>query len=116
MKEGDRNTKFFHTCAKVKIAKASISHLVDGDNVYMQPSDIESYILNYYKSLYSSVQTASTMLLLDSIPQVVSAEHNAMLTQIPTTIEIRTAVFGLILLVLLVQTDLMVISFIIVGA
>ena len=98
MKKGDRNTKFFHTCAKVKIAKASISHLVNGDNVFTEAMDIEACILNYYKALYSSSSSFSVAIpnqLLEYIPQLVTSEHNILLTQVPTLLEVRKAVFDL---------------------
>ncbi|KAM7514245.1 hypothetical protein LguiA_003828 [Lonicera macranthoides] len=65
LKEGDRNSKFFHTCAKIKVAKAQISCLVDGSNMITDACTIEDRILAYYKTLYSSSLVVQDSPLLD---------------------------------------------------
>ncbi|KAM7517189.1 hypothetical protein LguiA_006772 [Lonicera macranthoides] len=96
LQDGDRNTKFFHTAAKVKIAKARISCLVEGSTTITAPQEIEDCIVNFYKSLYSSAQSSEIVSsLISYVPHLVSDADNQMLLQVPSDEEVRAAVFGL---------------------
>lgn len=65
------NSKFFHASAKLKIAKANISYLMDGEVTVSDPQAIGSMVINYYQSLYTSSQQSTSDRLLDGITQLV---------------------------------------------
>ncbi|XP_050232922.1 uncharacterized protein LOC126681423 [Mercurialis annua] len=51
--EGDRNTKFFHSVASKHYRNNHISSIQVDENVVSEPSDIRSFIIDFFKSLYS---------------------------------------------------------------
>ena len=93
---GDRNTKYFHMCAKIKVAKARISCLVDGNEVITNSNVIEGRILGYYQHLYAYAGADSEVsTLFDYVPRLVTEDDNAMLIKVPSDVEIRQAIFDL---------------------
>lgn len=51
LEEGDKNSKYFHTCAKLKVVKVRMSSLVDKGEVLTDNQAIDQCILRYYQSL-----------------------------------------------------------------
>lgn len=96
LKDGDRCTRFFHTYAKVRAAKSSISCLKIGNSLTSDSSLIADHIVHYYKNLYSSPGTASPLAHLEEIiPTLVTEADNSFLTSIPTEEEIHKTIFSM---------------------
>jgi hypothetical protein len=94
--EGDRNTKYFHKLAKIKTTTKAITSLQDGANVLTDSNQISDHIVNYYKNLFSTNLFLQDSLLAEEvIPNLVTAEINALLTMLPSHEEIKAAVFYL---------------------
>lgn len=55
MLEGDRNTEFFHACAKTRFSKNRITTIKDNEgNVYIGDKKIGRHAQYYFTSVYSS--------------------------------------------------------------
>jgi hypothetical protein len=94
--EGDRNTKFFHRIAKIKHSTKPIHSLHDGETVITDQNLISEHIISYYKNLFCSNFVLQDSLLAEEvIPSLVTDEINALLTVLPSHLEIKSAVFAL---------------------
>lgn len=55
LREGDRNTKFFHGCVKTRKSKNRMVSLVDNDGLQRTgEEDISKVAINYFESLFQS--------------------------------------------------------------
>jgi len=52
-KDGDKNTKYFHTLAKIKNTNKLITSIKVGEITLKEPNDIAEHIANYFKNLFS---------------------------------------------------------------
>lgn len=70
--------------------------LKDGDAILDRPVDIKAHVLQYYQNLFVGENNCLPNLLIDSvIPSLVSNDDNAMLTNLPSMEEVRSAVFSM---------------------
>lgn len=53
MKEGDKNTKFFHGMASSRRRRNRISAIMDGDNRLGHKEEIMKHLTGYFASLYA---------------------------------------------------------------
>lgn len=98
IKEGDRNTKYFHTVTKTKRARNNITAITDAEGiVYRGDSEISSAATQYFNNLFKSSHISETLLtdIFRDFPQRVTEEINADLTKEVTDEEIRKAVFDI---------------------
>jgi hypothetical protein len=94
--EGDRNTKYFHKLAKIKTSTKIINSLQDGETVITNQEQISEHVVNYYKNLFSTnIVLQDSRLAEEVIPNLVTEEVNALLTVLPSHIEIKAAFFSL---------------------
>ena len=75
MKDGDRNTKFFHECASQRKRKNEISRLRNqhGDWV-SDKSEMEGMVNNYFHNLFTSsnlVGIPNVVRLVDRVDQMI---------------------------------------------
>lgn len=95
LKEGDRNTKFFHRMANTKIRKSKIQALEINQELTAKESDIHSHILSYYKDLLGTPGATFAQLgthFWDDAEKV-SVDENISLTAPFSEQEIYQAVF-----------------------
>ena len=95
LKEGDRNTKFFHRMANTKIRKSKIQALEINQELTTKESDIHSHILSYYKDLLGTPGATFAQLgthFWDDAEKV-SVDENLSLTAPFSEQEIYQAVF-----------------------
>lgn len=95
LKDGDKNSKLFHTYAKIQKSKSRISGLRIGERWCDNLEDVASHVIDYYKNLFSdqshgASQDYSTCSI---IPTSVTDEDNEILTSIPSGREIKDVVF-----------------------
>ena len=55
MKEGDKHTKYFHRIANSHHCKNSIGQLAVNGEVFTDPTEISSQIVEFYKTLFTDV-------------------------------------------------------------
>jgi hypothetical protein len=66
LKEGDKNTKYFHQIANSHRRKNSIGQLAVNGEVFTDPSEISSRIVEFYKTLFTDVGVRRPT--LDNLP------------------------------------------------
>ena len=77
MREGDRNTKFFHAKASARRKKNLIVSLKEMDGtVIEQQSDIERVIIQHFSTLFESSNPNAIEEVVGHIPRVVMEEMN----------------------------------------
>jgi hypothetical protein len=94
LREGDRNTAFFHARASARRRTNKIDMLLreDGSRCETQ-GEIKGMIHNFYENLFTSEMCASSDAVLNAIPPKVTAEMNDDLCKPYTDEEIGAALF-----------------------
>ncbi len=98
MKEGDRNTRFFHLTTLKHQANNRISNIVKGQVQITNDDEIEKEAVCYFSSLLSvdpSLSGSEQEEILGTIPPILQDYHNSMLKAIPSLEEIHQALFSL---------------------
>ncbi|XP_042497584.1 uncharacterized protein LOC122076339 [Macadamia integrifolia] len=96
LKEGDRNTKFFHLSVKIRRSRNQISMLRREDGSWISDQlDLANYIVDFYKNFHSENPVEPHYELLDQIPTIISNEDNAFLDAVPSREEINMAIWDL---------------------
>jgi len=94
--DGDRNTKFYHTITKIKNKTKLISSIINDNEIIFEPSQIADHIVSYYKCLFSTNSFLQDSLLVEEvILELVDNQTNMLLTKLPTSEEIKHAVFDM---------------------
>ena len=92
MKEGDRNTKFFHAVASARKKKNHIKALRREDGVEVrEEKELQEVATNYFLDLFSSSAGTRTAELLDHVDPIVNPAMNEMLLKDFTVEEVRGA-------------------------
>lgn len=92
LKDGDRNTSFFHACASNRRRVNQIKKLhTDEGGVVEGEEELRELIASYYKSLFSSVAGTREAELLCKVFPVVTTKMNVYLSKPFTIEEIREA-------------------------
>ena len=77
LKDGDRNTMFFHSKASQRRRKNYIKGLYDNDGQWCtNPSRVEGIVLEFYQALFTSQNSENFDEILAQIPRVVTNEMN----------------------------------------
>ena len=93
MKDGDRNTKFFHSKASQRRRRNYITKLYDSTSRWCtRESQVNDTILGFYRELFTSANPENLADVLKVIPQVVIESMNASLTREFTIEEVEVAV------------------------
>ncbi|CAL1384015.1 unnamed protein product [Linum trigynum] len=93
---GDQNTKFFHTSTVQRNHRNKIITLKDDlNNVINKPEEISDHVTDYYKSLFTCSSQAPDPSILHDFPKLVTEDMNQKLCSLPSTEEIKAAVFDL---------------------
>ena len=98
MKEGDRNTIFFHLTTLKHRANNRITNIVKGQVQVTKEDEIEKEVVCYFSSLLSvdhSLSGSDQEEILVTIPPILQVHHNSMLKAIPSLEEIHQALFSL---------------------
>lgn len=94
VKDGDKNTKYFHHKASQRRQRNNISGLTDKDGVWQDDEvRVEEIVVDYYKELFSSSSPSAENLneVLQHVPNTISAENNAELLKPYTKEEVHEA-------------------------
>lgn len=80
LKDGDQNTKFFHSKAMQRRRKNYITNLQDASSRQCtQHAQVVDTIVNFYQDLFTTTNSASFEEATDTIPQLVTTEMNDIL-------------------------------------
>lgn len=95
--EGDRNTSFFRKSAKIKLAKNTTTHLKTSEGMIHGPDDMVAHAVDYFSNLFyfAGTSTMDFSMVDESIPDLVDSNMNNFLTAIPSSNEIKKAIFNL---------------------
>ena len=92
LKDGDKNTRFFHSKASQRRRRNYITRLHDANgNWCTNQQQIWDTIVDFYTNLFTSNRPDHLEEVIDVIPEVVTAEMNASLTSEFTALEVEVA-------------------------
>ncbi|XP_071909708.1 uncharacterized protein [Coffea arabica] len=96
LREGDNNTKFFHSVVAEKKRRAMIHRVrgVDGEWAE-EEAQIGEAAVNFFQGLFSADGIQSPHHIMDHIPGLVSTQDNDMLSRIPSLEEVKGIVFSM---------------------
>ena len=96
LKDGDRNTRFFHTATVVRNKRNHIGELLDGaGRVLTTRKDIGEFLTAKYSELFTSSNPSFPSDLEGLITPVITEEDNASLEEIPSADEVRKTVWAM---------------------
>lgn len=94
LKDGDRNTTFFHSKASQRHTKKQIAGLEDVNGHWCtEPTDLDRIAVNFFQNLFSSSGPPGIDTVLDSIKPCVSPDMNQELSKGFTVEEVYPALF-----------------------
>ena len=80
LKNGDKNTKFFHTKARQRVERNTITVVLDGaGNRYEDEEQIAEIFVTHFESLFTSCQQVDVRPIIDKVQPKVSSEMCEML-------------------------------------
>ena len=92
LKEGDKNTAFFHHIVKQRRSRSSIQAIKDNSGVWVQEAQqIQDVGIEYFKGLFTSEGYLMDDSLLDCFPTLLSEEDCLPITKVPDMEEIYAA-------------------------
>jgi hypothetical protein len=92
LKEGDKNTKYFHACATQRKFKNAIDNIIDEQGrVWESKEEVERVFVDYYKNLFTSEAQIDPAICLDELECRVSNEMNEVLMHNFSIDEVATA-------------------------
>ncbi|KAL0399879.1 UNVERIFIED_CONTAM: hypothetical protein Sradi_2331200 [Sesamum radiatum] len=97
LKDGDGNTKFFHSHASAHHKRNHIKRLKDSTGVWKErEADIQEVLLQYFQAIFASTQPANSELneVLSVVQPRVTTEMNRSLAEPFTSTEVKQVVFG----------------------
>ena len=81
LKNGDGNTKFFHSRASHRYRKNVIMGLNDSHGVWKEgPDEVAAVLIDYYRELFTTSSPPTHHEALNHIPQVITDDMNHVLT------------------------------------
>ncbi|XP_075665198.1 uncharacterized protein LOC142634829 [Castanea sativa] len=93
LRDGDRNTKFFHSKASQRRRRNYITKLRDDTGNWCVGQDhVNDTILNFYQTLFSSAEPSGLTDVVEVIPHVVTPDMNMKLESVFTIEEVEMAV------------------------
>ncbi|XP_059436284.1 uncharacterized protein LOC132169234 [Corylus avellana] len=93
LKQGDKNSKFFHASVKQRRRTNKISSILDErGQLHNNPDAVEGAFIQYYTSLFTSTMSEGTQACLEPLPRSVSEGMNENLLRMFTKEEICAAI------------------------
>ncbi|XP_075092253.1 uncharacterized protein LOC142172518 [Nicotiana tabacum] len=95
-KEGDRNTKFFHTQVRGRRKRLQLNRIQDSGGTWIEEEkEIAEEVIRFYEDQFTEIVTPSLFEIVDYVTNLINNEQNAELIKQPTKEEVKEAVFGL---------------------
>lgn len=98
LKEGERNTKFFHTSTKVRRNYNKIFSIHNMARELLTDQDsINSEVVNFFSSAFNGEARADQEVqsIMDILPSCVKEQHNKMILRAVSMEEVKTATFDM---------------------
>ncbi|OMO86337.1 reverse transcriptase [Corchorus capsularis] len=98
LREGDRNSRFFHSVVNTRKAKNNIASIQDdGGNWHSEIKTVEKVVVDYFKQIFITSNPLHSDIehVLGTVDQRVTAEMNAKLNRPFTVEDIRVAAFDM---------------------
>lgn len=97
VQQGDQNSSYFHSLVKKKFNSLAIHRIKNDSGDWLEKEkDIENEIINHFQSLLGTFSTCiNDESIFDNIPKLINEDTNNMLTNVPSKIEIKNAIFSL---------------------
>ncbi|XP_062011846.1 uncharacterized protein LOC133728442 [Rosa rugosa] len=96
VREGDRNTSYFHTLAKIRRARSSVTSLRIGNDLVDDVNILRDHVVQHFTSAFSDDENIDdTGLVENIIPSMVSDSENGSLLAIPSTEDVKGVVFSM---------------------
>jgi hypothetical protein len=94
LKNGDRNTRFYHACASSRKKKNYISRIIDeGGQLWTTEEEITSAFTNYFSGLFTASPEGDILACLQNVDPRVDDEMNASLLKPFLEEEVQCAIF-----------------------
>ncbi|OMO70912.1 reverse transcriptase [Corchorus capsularis] len=96
LKEGDRNTRYFHSVASIRKQRRTITGIRDGQGTWFtEPAAVEKVITAYYEDIFSSTKPTveSINKVLEPMDQRLNEDMRSILDVDFTPAEIKAAAF-----------------------
>ena len=95
LKDGDRNSKFFHISTVVR-QRCNFIDAIRGDDSewIVKVSEIREFVVGKLQEMFTAEEIGSNE-LEDIIAPSITAEENSILCKVPTPIEIKNLLFGM---------------------
>lgn len=76
--KGDRNTSYFHNCAKIRQAKNTLTHIRTNDGTLHDPDVMAAHAISYFTNLFyfAGDQSNEFSMVDEVIPDLVNADMN----------------------------------------
>lgn len=91
LKEGDQNTRFFHSKATHRRKRNMIKRLKDKMGVWLEGSQRDGLIVDFFKNLFASSMQGCQDAVLSCVDQNVTEEMNLELTKPYVAEEVNVA-------------------------
>ncbi|WZY87924.1 hypothetical protein YC2023_044659 [Brassica napus] len=96
LKNGDRNTGFFHAATRSRRMQNSLTVIEDAQGAEVfEEEGIASVVSKYFQDIFTSASSGDLSLILQVLPCKVTAEMNDILIKIPSHQEIKEATFSI---------------------
>ncbi|XP_043700069.1 uncharacterized protein LOC122650742 [Telopea speciosissima] len=94
LKEGDRNSKFFHLSIVIRRPKNQIRCLKKSDaTIVSNPASVPDFVSNCFEDFHKSIPLDEHLEILEVIPNVLGVEDRAILDRVPGLDEVKSAVW-----------------------
>ncbi|XP_026378812.1 uncharacterized protein LOC113273281 [Papaver somniferum] len=94
IKDGDINSKFFHTNIKLRQAQNSIAEIEDpSGNIITNQKGITDVLIDHFSKKFEHHHVQISDSIFDDVPQVISDDDNSILEAVPDFSEIKNVVF-----------------------
>ncbi|XP_060210563.1 uncharacterized protein LOC132637499 [Lycium barbarum] len=95
-KDGDRNTKFFHSYVKGRRKKLALQRIQNSQGDWISSNnDIREEAVRFYQNQLRQLATRTDYEMLKKIPALIFTEQNESLIALPSNEDVKLAVYGL---------------------